>query len=332
MIRKLVLLLVVLLIAVNVAFVFQAMEPDRSVEELAARWADENSRFEEIDGAQVHYRDQGLRKGTPLVMLHGLASSLHTWDGWVAELDDDRRLVRLDLPAFGLTGPIADGDYRISRYVRFLDAFLDHLGIEQVDLAGSSFGGYLAWRFALDHPERVRSLVLVSAAGYPPRPGEPVLQLGDVSWIRRLTRNVTPRGLVETALFDVFYDDRLVTQEMIDRHWELLLREGKRDALTNRSGLPRDPERWSRIPEIEQPTLVLWGEEDTWIDPSMAERFVDDLPNARSIVYPEIGHLPAEEAAEASAADLLVFLREQDRSAVESSSETESPSEDETSS
>jgi len=102
--------------------------PDRPVSELAARWAPSPSVFIDVAGMHVHMRDEGVRDDpSPIVLLHGTAASLHTWEGWVDALKTRRRVIRFDLPGFGLTGPSPDGNYGIENYVRFVTAMLDKL-------------------------------------------------------------------------------------------------------------------------------------------------------------------------------------------------------------
>ena len=100
------------------------------------------------------------------MLFNGTSASLHTWDGWTAALQKERRVIRMDLPGFGLTGPAPDGDYRMERYADFIVALMDQLGVRQAVLAGNSLGGGIAWRTAVQHPDRVSLLVLVDASGY----------------------------------------------------------------------------------------------------------------------------------------------------------------------
>jgi pimeloyl-ACP methyl ester carboxylesterase len=115
------------------------VQPDIPLEALLPDYGAAPSQFVEIEGMRIHYRDEGA--GSPLVLLHGFGSSLYTWDGWVRQLAATRRLIRFDLPGFGLTGPAPDGDYRVERYVRVVAALLARLGVELADFAGNSLGG-----------------------------------------------------------------------------------------------------------------------------------------------------------------------------------------------
>ena len=128
-----------------VAAVAVSWAPDRSVAQLSARWAPPPSQFIALQGMQVHVRDQGPRDDAePIVLIHGTSASLHTWEGWVASLKGTRRVISMDLPAFGLTGPAPDGDYSIERYVAFVLALMDRLGVRQAVLVGNSLGGEIA--------------------------------------------------------------------------------------------------------------------------------------------------------------------------------------------
>lgn len=107
------LLALVALVGVGVAL---SWAPDRPVETLTGRWAPPPSQFVSIEGMQMHLRDEGPRTDSqPIVLLHGTSASLHTWDGWTEALKSGRRVIRMDLPGFGLTGPMPDGNYQIGR-------------------------------------------------------------------------------------------------------------------------------------------------------------------------------------------------------------------------
>ncbi len=120
---------------------------------------------------KVHLRDEGPRDDpSPIVLLHGTGSSLHAWEGWAEALKEKRRVIRFDLPGFGLTGPSPDGVYSVDNDVRFVIAMLDKLGIERCVLGGNSLGGSVSWQTALKYPSRVEKLILVDSGGYPTPP------------------------------------------------------------------------------------------------------------------------------------------------------------------
>jgi len=285
--------------------------PDRPVAELAGRWAPPPSTVVPITGLQAHVRDEGARDDpVPVVMLHGTSASLHTWDGWVEVLGQERRTVRVDLPGFGLTGPAADGDYRIERYVEFVTALLDAFGIEQCVLAGNSFGGWVAWETALALPGHVRALVLVDSAGYPlESQSVPIgFRIARIPLLNRLMRVTLPRGVVASSLRNTYGEPSRVTPQLVDRYYELTLREGNRAALAQRFAAGRHSAQPERVRELRVPTLILWGGRDRLIPPPYAERFHRDIAGSRLVVFPDLGHVPHEEDPRATADAVVEFL------------------------
>ncbi|MFM1756412.1 MAG: hypothetical protein RL621_1366, partial [Bacteroidota bacterium] len=143
-------------------------EKDISREQLKSKYAQSPSKFIPVMGMQVHYRDEGNKEDTtPLLFIHGTSSSLNTWDSLVKLMPNHKRIIRLDMPAFGLTGPNPENEYSYQYYSQFLYAFLNELNIKQCIVAGNSLGGGIAWHFALAYPKQVHQLILIDASGYP---------------------------------------------------------------------------------------------------------------------------------------------------------------------
>ena len=285
--------------------------PDRPVAELTARWAPPPSQFVRIGGFAAHVRDEGRRDDPqPLVLLHGTSASLHTWDGWVRALEGTHRVIRVDMPGFGLTGPAPDGDYTIDAYVRFVVTLLDHYGLERCVLVGNSFGGQVAWETALAEPARVRALVLVDSAGYAIKSQSvPIaFRLARVPALEPLLSHVTPRLVIEASVENVYGDPGLVTPELVDRYYELTLREGNRVALVQRFlQAPAGPDQ-QRIREIAVPTLILWGGRDRLIPSAYGLRFEQDISGSRRVEFPALGHVPHEEDPATTVAAVREFL------------------------
>jgi len=276
---------------------------------LKAHWATANSRFIGVDGMDVHYRDEGA--GPAIVLLHGTSASLHTWDGWARELAKEHRVVRMDLPAFGLTGPSPNADYTHDAYVEFLEHFVTRVGVPQFVLAGNSLGGAIAWRYALAHPERVRGLVLVDAGGYPlPGSGRPVA-FRVASWpiVPDLLVRLDPRSLVEDGVKKAYGDPARIRPGVLERYYELALGPGNRRAFVERMRAG-NPDESARIRGIVTPTLVMWGARDHLIPVAAARRFHADIAGSRLVVYDDLGHVPMEEDAARSVADAQRFLAE----------------------
>ena len=303
----------VLVLAVA-GFLAATWASDKRVEQLATRWAPPPSTFPAIAGLRVHLRDEGPREDPlPIVLLHGTSSSLHTWEGWAAALRPTRRVIRMDLPGFGLTGPEPQGDYSITNYVRFVRAVLDSLHVRRAVLAGNSLGGAIAWAVALDAPERVAQLVLVDAGGYPDNStavpiGFRIARSPVFGWLARYS---LPRSVVESSVRSVFGDPSRVTPELVDRYYDLTLRAGNRRAVVERFKQPPADSLIGRLSELRVPTLILWGGRDRLISPANAERFHHDIAGSRVVMFPGLGHIPQEEDPEATVGALGTFLREQ---------------------
>jgi pimeloyl-ACP methyl ester carboxylesterase len=285
--------------------------PDRPVESLTARWAQPPSQFVAVNGMRVHLRDEGPRDDPePIVLLHGTSASLHTWDGWAAALEGRRRVIRVDMPGFGLTGPTPDGDYRLSTYVRFVVAVMDQLGARRVVIGGNSFGGNVAWKVAVDHPDRVSRLVLVDASGYPFKPqAVPIgFKLAHVKALQPLMRNLLPRGIIESSVRNVYGHPGRVTPQLVDRYYELTLREGNRNALAERLDQVPRGEFSEQIKQVRQPTVILWGGQDHLIPVRDAHRFREDIPGSQLTIFEDLGHVPHEEDPARTVAVVQAFL------------------------
>ncbi len=294
--------------------------PDLPVQGLVARWAPPPSDFIDLHGQLVHVRDEGPRGDpSPIVLIHGTSASLHTWQGWSAALRARRRVITFDLPAFGLTGPFsgryAQSTYRGDDYARFVLDLLDALGVARAVLGGNSFGGEVAWRVASLAPQRVERLILVDAAGYPFEPQSvPIgFQLARVPVLNRLTEWLLPRGVVESSVRAVYGDPSKVTSALVDRYFELTLREGNRRALVQRfQAMQVDSESYSgnreRIRALKMPVLVLWGGRDRLIPPTTARLYQADLPAATVVVFDTLGHVPQEEDPAATMAAVGPFV------------------------
>lgn len=287
-----------LLALVFAAYIVVNWTPDRPLADLIARWAPPPSTFIEVAGMQLHLRDEGLREDPlPLVLLHGTSASLHTWDGWATALSPHKRVIRFDLPGFGLTGPAPDNRYGIADYVRVVMAVLDRLEIRRCMLAGNSLGGYVAWATALENPDRVERLVLIDAAGYAFESESVPLafrlaRLPGLSW---MVEHITPRRVVDGSVRNVYGDPERVTDELVDRYFELALRPGNRPALVQRFQQMEAGVLAARIPELRLPTLILWGGKDRLIPPEIARRFSRDIAGSQLVMFEELGHVPQEE-------------------------------------
>jgi pimeloyl-ACP methyl ester carboxylesterase len=304
-----------LLLMLTALAVALSRAPDRPVATLVARWAPPPSDFIEVRGQLVHLRDVGPRTDAlPILLLHGTASSLHTWEGWVAVLRKTRRVVTFDLPGSGLTGPFGGqydpADYRGDTYARFVLDLMDALQIRRAVIGGNSLGGEIAWRAATLAPERFERLILVDAAGYALAPQDVPLgfRLAYLPVVGRISEHLLPRALVASSLHSVYGDPTRISEALVDRYFELALREGNRRALGLRLRQMAPGAQAERIRAVTQPTLILWGARDRLIPPADAQRFAADIRGAKVAMFDTLGHVPQEEDPARSIEPVLEFL------------------------
>jgi pimeloyl-ACP methyl ester carboxylesterase len=300
--------------------------PDRSAQSLVANWAQAPSDFIEVQGQVVHIRDEGPRHQgwqavadpPPIVLLHGTGASLHTWEGWAQALRGQRRVIRFDLPGFGLTGPWSEtfsatyphDRYEGDAYARFTLALMDALQVQRAVLAGNSLGGEVAWRAAFLAPDRVAGLVLVDASGPRFQPVELPLgfRIARMPVANRLMEALLPRSLVAQSVAAVYGDPTKVTPLLVDRYFELTLREGNRRALATRLQFLADGADAERIATLKLPTLILWGGRDRLIPVSTAQLFQQQIVGSRLVIFDALGHVPQEEDPSATVVPVRDFL------------------------
>ena len=295
-----------------VGYLYFNKAADKSVAELSKRWTDETSQFLDIAGMRIHLKDEGPKSDeAPIILIHGTSASLHTWDGWANKLKENRRVIRFDLPAFGLTGPDPQKNYTIEHYSQVLIAVLDKLTIQKGVLAGNSLGGYIAWATAVFSPDRVSELILVDSSGYPFESKSVPLafKLSKNPLTSELLKNILPRSLVAQSVKNVYGNPDLVTEQLIDRYYDLTLREGNRAALKDRFEQTLPGALAEKIHSINIPTLIIWGKKDQLIPLKFGLKFNDEIENSQLIVFDELGHVPHEEDAQATVSVVEQFLQ-----------------------
>ena len=141
-----------------------SISKDKSFKELKPLYFNSSSHFMELDSRKIHFRDEG--SGYPIILIHGTGASLHTWDSWTKELTKTNRVIRLDLPAFGLTGKDRFKRYSAEDYVSLLNDFLKKLEVKEFHLAGNSLGGLVAWLYTSKYDEKINKLLLLNPSGF----------------------------------------------------------------------------------------------------------------------------------------------------------------------
>lgn len=278
--------------------------------ELAKKYATDHSDYIDIDGLVIHYSDEG--SGPPLLLLHGVASSLQTWDGWAKELKGKYRIIRLDLPGFGLTGFDHGGsDYDLNYMLEKVNRFTEEMGLSKFFIAGNSLGGYIAWNFAERYPHKIYKMALVDAAGYPQ--DMPFwVGLGGLPVISTITEYMMPKPLVNWTINSAYGDKSKITDAVRQRYFDMTQRAGNRKSYIEVFRATRqqskNPAQGENVKNVIVPTLLMWGEKDTWIPLDIMRKFQRDLPYSDFIVYEGVGHLPMEELPVQTARDADNFF------------------------
>ncbi|HET9524982.1 MAG TPA: alpha/beta hydrolase [Pyrinomonadaceae bacterium] len=262
----------------------------------------DHSRFVDIDGVRVHYQEAGDPNAPVLVLIHGFASSTLVWSKVFLRLADAGfRVIAVDMVGFGYSGKPRNGEYTIAGQAGLLMGLLDRLNIKRATLVGSSYGGAVAATIALDYPRRVEKLVLIGTVNN----NRPLnYKLMRVFGSRVFGDVVSPLLIGSRRLL------RRRMKRVYDRH-EWVLDERRVDARhlpLRASGTQRaiirtvrrwDAERISRDAHlINQPTLLLWGENDQEIPLADGERLHEQISGSRLIVFLNCGHMPQEEYPE----------------------------------
>jgi len=299
----------------------------KSPARLEEQYTDATSEFVQIDGARIHYREHGDPADQSLLLVHGTYSSLHTWDDWTAALEDDYHVVRLEMPGFGLTGPRAEGEHTVPYLVSILGAFCDEIGLEKAVYAGNSLGGGLGLRLAVDRPDLLSGLILLDAGG-----GTLLCRIVDSLATPFVMQLALSRLAVRGLINDAYASANSPSSETVRRYYDLVRRRGNRPAVKelaqtfrtdhpgeceSRRSIPMPPSVHTTTPEIcdevcarnvEIPTLLQWGCEDTWLPPAFGRKLERMLADSRFRTYETVGHVPMEEAPDRSVADARTFL------------------------
>ena len=280
--------------------------PDKSRAELEATYAGD---YRTVEGVRVRFRDTGPRDAPAILLLHGFGASLESWEPWAKALSGEYRVIRLDLPGFGMTGADPSGDYTDARSIRILTGLMDQLSVRSANVIGNSLGGRIAWTLAAEHPGRVNRLVLISPDGFA-SPGFEYGKAPDTPVVMRALPYAAPRSMLKANLAAAYANPERLSEENVALYHDMMLAPGVRQAILDRldQTILRNPE--PVLAGITTPTLLLWGVEDGMIPISNAVDYLDHMPNARLVRLPGLGHVPFEEDPAGSLPPVRQFLAE----------------------
>jgi pimeloyl-ACP methyl ester carboxylesterase len=281
--------------------------PDLERAELEKRYFSSSPQIIDVDGLKVNYKETGPKGAPALLLLHGFGSSLQAWDDWSLKLEQKYRVIRLDLPGFGLTGASPANDYSEEKDLAILTHFADKLGLEKFSVMGHSMGGKMAWSLAASQPERVQALVLMAPDGFPE-----TKDIGtkpyEVPAIMGLIKYVLPKYLVRKSIEPAFTEADALNDALVNRYFDMLRAPGVRGAILERSNQTIYTDPVPRLKAIKAPTLLIWGEQDQMIPSTNAQSYANILSNSTTVLVPKLGHLLQEEQPEKGLAAVMQFL------------------------
>ena len=234
----------------------------------------------QVGGQSIHYRSAG--SGDPIVLVHGLAGSTRWWSRNLAALAARHRVYLVDLPGFGALRRQAGG-FALAEAAAWLLAWMEAVNLRQAHLVGHSMGGYIAIRLAVAHPQVVRRLILVAAAGVPS--GRSLVR--HLIPLARALRHARPGFLPVLA-----YDALRAGAPTLWRASRQLLAQDVRE----------------RLASIAAPTLLVWGENDALIHPALGHVLREEIPDSRLVILPGAGHVPMFDRPAEFNAVMLRFL------------------------
>jgi len=281
--------------------------PDLERAELEKRYVASSPQMLDVDGLKVHYKETGPQAAPALLLMHGFGSSLQAWDDWSLKLEQKYRVIRLDLPGFGLTGASPANDYSEEKDLAILTHFADKLGLEKFSIIGHSMGGKMAWTLAATQPERVQALVLMAPDGFPE-----AKDIGtkpyEVPAVMGLIKYFLPKYLVRKSIEPAFAEADALSDARVNRYYDMLRAPGVRAAILERSNQTIYTDPVPRLKAIKAPTLLIWGEQDQMIPSTNAKSYASVLSNSTTVLVPKLGHLLQEEQPEKGLTAVMQFL------------------------
>jgi len=252
-------------------------------------------------GVTLQYAEQGDPNGVPLVLLHGYGDSRRSYDLMLSRLPKSFHVYVLTQRGHGDSDHPASG-YHPRDFAADVAAFLDSVKLPQAFIVGHSLGSYIAQRFALDYPERVRGLVLIGS--FVTVRGNPGVQELWDSTISKLPESVDSTFIRE-------FQQSTFQKPIPPEFFETVVRESaKVSGRVWRSVMAEllKTDFSDQLGRINAPTLILWGDKDSFFLRAEQERLAKAIATSKLVIYEGIGHCPNWEAPERVAADLTTFI------------------------
>ena len=306
---RLVISLLILIILIPVAIFF--FRPNLIISKADAKkeFALPSSHFINWRGAELHYTDEG--SGYPVLLIHGFGGSFINFAKLANNLKGQYRVIRVDLPGFGLSDFPDMGkkpDY-IQMYRDYLTFMFDTLHLDSVYVVGNSMGGGIAWIAAADHPNNVKKMVLCNSAGYDVANISGKLTMFKYKSVGHIFDKGMPMFMSEGGMKSCFADKSKADPAVWALNNHLTNREGNIQNMLALARSKQIPDS-TMITKVQCPTLIIWGKQDIIIPVAHAGKFHRDIKNSRVIIYDPCGHVPMQERTDDLTKDFLQFVKE----------------------
>jgi pimeloyl-ACP methyl ester carboxylesterase len=270
-------------------------------------------KFISIDNFEIFVIEKNLElstKITPIIFIHGFSSNVHTWEYYLQELGKSYPIVAFDIPGFGFSSK-PEISYTREGFVEILDKLVNYYKFNYVILIGNSMGGEISLRYSLKYPNKVKKLVLIDSAGLIPRKELPVfLQKGVVFFAENFNFVFRNRFAISYMLKSAFYNKDVVDERKVDLYYYPLKTAGGINAHKSLLRSTYNQITKEEMNALQIPTLIIWGQNDTWISLKYGYEFKNSLPNSQLIILPECGHVPQEEKPEESLFYIKEFIKD----------------------
>lgn len=281
--------------------------------------ADEDSRFIDADGVRTHFKTGGSEQApVAVILIHGFGASAFSWRDQLPLLGERAFTVAYDRPPFGLSQRPLPGQwtgespYGPERNVDHLFALMDGLGIERAVLVAHSAGAVVAVNAAASQPDRVQALVLVAPAlveaRSTPAIGSAVLRSPQMRRVGPLiARRIADEGADE-FIRSAYHDPSIATDEVLAGYRKPLMADNWDKGLWELVAAPRRTSALEVLDDVNVPTLVIAGREDTFVPWENSRRVTNSIAGAQLRSFDDTGYLPHEEQPEQFANEVYRFL------------------------
>jgi pimeloyl-ACP methyl ester carboxylesterase len=294
--KKLRVVLIAVVILLLLPLTIYLLQPDRTIPKDVAKreLSCPASHFLNWRGAEIHYTDEGT--GFPVLMIHGFGGAYTNFSKLAEIMKDDYRVIRIDLPGFGLSDfpKVKNDENYLQDYRDYLTFILDTLHLDSVYVIGNSMGGAVTWAAAVEHPEKVKKIVLLDAAGYDSEKIANKLAIFKFKSVRQIFGKGMPLMMSWQGIRHAYFKDDQIKEENVIRNNKFINRQGNLEHMLNLAMCKQFPDS-AVIAKVGCPTLIIWGKEDEVIPVEHADRFKRDIKNSELAIIDSCGHCPMME-------------------------------------